>query len=237
MTSEPTPAARVSSKVAGGSWHVSSDPGSAPRRTDARSLAVRHQPRGPGLRARHRRDERGLQHLQRRAAEAAAVSRRARAGAGLRHAARLCDLPGVVPEVHGLEGQEHRLRGHWRIDAGGVHPDRRRRSHSHSGRPDDGVARRRLRRAAAARPLVHGAGGAVRRPARGRALARDVDRAVQRRPRHRRARPDVRRQGLRDHRRDAGDLLAPPGPVLRSAAAQARPRHARQSLHARPTPG
>ena len=33
----------------------------------------------------------------------------ARAGAGLRHAAGMRDLPGVVPEVHRLEGAQHRL--------------------------------------------------------------------------------------------------------------------------------
>ena len=104
--------------------HVPSGPGGAVRRTNARPLTIRHEPRGSGLCPRHRRDERGVQHLQRRAAEAAAVSGAAGPRRGVRHAACVRDVPGVVPEIHGLEDAEHRLCRDRRLGAGRLHAHR-----------------------------------------------------------------------------------------------------------------
>ena len=105
--SEPTLAARVPSKVAGGLAHVPSGPGGAVRRTNARPLAVRHEPRGSGLCARHRRHHRGVQHLQRRAAEAAAVSGARTSSCAVYDTQPACaTCPASYPEIHGLEDPE-----------------------------------------------------------------------------------------------------------------------------------
>ena len=84
-------------------------------------------PGDAGVRAGHRRDDRRVQHLQQRAAGAAAVPGPGATGRRLRHAAGLRHLPGVLSEVLRLEDAEPGVLGDGRVHAGVVRADRARR--------------------------------------------------------------------------------------------------------------
>src|SRR4029078_6053998 len=158
--------------------------------------AVGLHPRDPGVRAGHRGDDRGLQHLQRRAPRAAAVPESGPARRGLRHPARMRHVPRVVPEVLRLEDTQHGARGDGRVHARLVRAYRRGGRREGEAALHDGCAQRRVPRAAAARTLVHRGGRSVRRT-EGRGARLQVRAApFQRRSRHRRPPPQVRRRAV-----------------------------------------
>ena len=177
-------------------------------RPRVRSRAVRHRPGRARVRARHRRHDGGVQHLQRRPAGAAPVPRPGRARGGVRHAAGLRDVPGLVSEIPRLEDPQPGVRRDGRIDAGVVRADRPRRSRAGARPGHDRVARATC----FGMPPQFGRWyneqrGSGRRPEGRRPLAPVLGPVVEPRPAGGRAHADLRRRAVRGHRRDARAAL------------------------------